>query len=187
MPTKRRRITRSIPLMNQKTRISLQLGTHRGKPCQEHLYTRNEQPANPNGFIIRGTNTSRVTTICTSTRKRTRKPTENEKHLYKYTTSKPMVRKNSIHKTTKQGPNSPNPTVRSNPRLPTLWQQISPWPLKRLLRKKRNQQNMQENRALRKTMQIRDATTPTIQPTTTQTTKLSRTTNIFGLPTITKE
>ena len=150
MPTKRRRITRSIPLTNQKTRISLQLGTHGGKPCQEHLHTRNDQPANPNGFIIRGTNTIRDTIICTSTKKRTRKPTENEKHFHKYTTSKPMVRKKPVHKTTEQGPNSPNSTIRTNSRLPTLWQQISPWPLKRLPRKERNLQNMQENRALRK-------------------------------------
>ena len=42
---------------------------------------------------------------------------------------------------------------------------------------------MQEIRALRKTVQVRVATTSTIQPTTTQTTKLSRTTNIFRLPT----
>ena len=187
MPTKRRRITRSIPLRNKKTRISLQLGPLRGKPCQEHLHTRNEQPANPNGFFIRGTNTIRDTTKCTSTRKRTRKPTENEKHLYKYTTSKPMVRKNPVHKTPEQGPNSPNSTIRTNSRLPTLWQQISPWPPKRLPRKERNLQNMQENRALRKTVQVRDATTSTIQPTTTQTTKLPRTTNIFRLPTTTKE
>ena len=63
--TKRRRITRSFSFTNQKTRISMQLGALRRKPCKKHFYTRNEQSANPNGSTI-GENTVRNITICTS-------------------------------------------------------------------------------------------------------------------------
>ena len=173
MPTKRRRITRSFPFTNQKTDISMQLGSLRTKPCKKHFHTRNEQPEEPRQNPVRNT------TICTSPWKRTRKSTKNDKHKHKYNNIKPIVRENTIYKTSKQGPHSPNTPIRSYPRLPTLRQKIPPEPSKRMPRKERSMQNMQKDRPFRKTLQIRNAPTITIQYATTTTTKLIRPTKLF--------
>ena len=122
MPTKRRRILRSISLSNQEICISMQLGSLRRKPGKKYFHTRHEQPINPNGSAVRRKNPFRNTTKCTITRKRTREPTKNDKHKHKPKYIKPMVQKNTIYKTTKQSTYSPSTQIRTNTRLPTLRQ-----------------------------------------------------------------
>ena len=50
-----------------------------------------------------------------------------------------------------------------------MWKQIPTGSLERMPREKRSLPNMQEDRPFRKTVQIRNATTPHIQTTTTST------------------